>query len=93
MREDGGYGECIIEVYSTTKDVDVVIDKAQAVHTRVELYVYRVVCTLGTMYRVAELIQRAIAIYLWLEVVGNHHIETVVVGIEHHDRHSDTLRT
>ena len=43
-------------MYSTTQKVDVVIYEAQSVHTRVELDVYRVVLTVGTVYRTAELV-------------------------------------
>ena len=92
VREYGRYAQRIVLVEHTSEQVYLILNKAQAVHARVELYVYRVVLPRCSVYRMAELIERAEAVNLGFEVVGNHHIEAVVVGIEHHDRHRNTLR-
>ena len=77
----------------SAEQVDIVLGKAEAVHTCVELYMYRVGLAVRPNGCAAEGVERVEAIDLWLEVVGNHHIEAILVGIEHHDRHSYTLRS
>ena len=52
---------------------------------------YGVCFAVRMVHSTAEGIQRVEAIYLWLEVVGNHHIEAILVSIKHHDRHGYTL--
>ena len=60
-------------------------------HARVKLDVYWVCLAVGMVHSASESIQRVRAIDLGLEVVSNHHIEAILVGIKHHDRHRNTL--
>ena len=68
-------------------------NKAQTVHSRIELYVDRISRRTITLHHTLKVAQRVEAIYLWLKPVCNHLVEATRIGIEHHNRHSDTLLT
>ena len=66
---------------------DFVVHEAQPVHTRVELDMDRVTALARMHHGPGEGSERMKAVYLGFEAVGDHLIETVGIGVEHHDGH------
>ena len=68
---------------------DFLLDESQPVHPRVQLHMNRIVpfARMGRSRRKG--FQRMEAVYFRFQPVGNHQLEAVGIGVEHHNRHRD----
>ena len=68
---------------------DLLLHESQPVHARIELDVNRIAGFARMRHRIGEIGERTETVYLGFEAVGDHLVETVGVGIQHHDGHRD----
>ena len=66
---------------------DLLLHEPQPVHARIQLDVNRITALARVRHGIGESAERVETVDFGFEPVGDHHVEAVGVGVEHHDRH------
>ena len=69
---------------------DLLLHESQPVHARIEFDMNGIAGFARMRHRIGEVGERTETVYLGFEAVGDHLVETVGVGVQHHDRHRDS---
>ena len=89
VREDRGDLHGRKALQRLAQPVDLPLHEAEPVHAGIELDVDRIAGFAGVVHGLHEVVERPEAVNFGFEAVGDHQVEAVGIGVQHHDRHRD----